>query len=129
MKKRRSFRVVGVALLAGIAMTFPIAQAAGAKSIKVPKYAGAAPGLVSCSLSAKIVFSTPLTDSGAGAAPSKFKGTLSGCSTTETGATVTITKGTVTGSFASSPLSCITKSATGAPLGSSFTGRARSTEL
>ncbi len=101
-----------LAVMGMLSMAAPVA----AKTPKPPKYAGAAPGSVSCSLSAKVSFSPALTDSGGGTRPSTVKGTLSRCRTAETGVTVTITKGTVTGSFASSPLSCVTKSTTGAPV-------------
>ena len=67
---------------------------------------------MSCSLSAKVSFSPALTDSGGGTNPSTAKGTLSGCAPNNSA--VTITKGTVTGSFASSPLSCLSNTTTGA---------------
>ena len=86
-----------------------MAQPAAAR---VPKYAGLAPGSVSCSLSAKVSFSPALTDAGGGTNPSTVKGWLSGC--TSSNSEVTITTGKVTGSFAGSPLSCVTKTTTGA---------------
>jgi YVTN family beta-propeller protein len=95
--------------LVSTALIIPMAQPAAAR---VPKYAGAAPGSVSCSLSAKVPFSPALTDAGGGTNPSTVKGWLSGC--TSSNSEVTITAGKVTGSFASSPLSCVTKTTTGA---------------
>ncbi len=102
---------VAASLLAVMGMVIT-ATPATAKTPTPPKYAGAAPGSVTCSLFAKVSFSPPLTKSGGGTDPSAVKGTLSGCSSTNSA--VTITKGKVIGSFASSPLSCATTSTTGA---------------
>jgi hypothetical protein len=59
-----------------------------------------------------VSFSPALTHSGGGTNPSAVKGALSGC--TPSDSAVTITKGTVTGSFSSSPLSCLSNTTTGA---------------
>ncbi len=109
MRNRHSFGVCAAIVLVSTALIIPMAQPAAAR---VPKYAGAAPGSVSCSLSAKVPFSPALTDAGGGTNPSTVKGWLSGC--TSSNSEVTITAGKVTGSFASSPLSCVTKTTTGA---------------
>ena len=109
MRMRPLLGVGAAILLVGTALIYPLAQPAAAKS---PRYAGVAPDSVFCSLSAKVWFSPALTDSGGGTSPSTVKGTLSGCTPSNTG--VTITEGKVTGSFASSPLSCVTDSTTGA---------------
>lgn len=102
---------VAALLLAGVGM-LSTATPATAKTPKPPKYAGAAPGSVTCSLSAKVSFLPPLTKSSGGTSSSAVKGTLTGC--TSSNSTVTITRGKVIGSFASSPLSCATMSTNGA---------------
>ena len=75
-------------------------------------YSGAAPGSVTCNLSAQISFSPTLTLSGGGTSPSKVKGKLSGCTASTSG--LDITSGSLSGSFASSPLDCVGPAATGA---------------
>jgi len=104
-----------MSLAAGLlAVVFLLAAASpvAANAPKPPKFSGAAPGLVNCSVTAKVSFSPPLNSSGGGTNPSVVKGTLSGC-TIAGGAGVTITKGTITGSFPSSPLNCVTLGNTG----------------
>ena len=104
---------VGIAVvLIGTALVGPLAVQASGRTVRAPKYVGAAPGSVTCSLSVKTSFSPPLTKSGGGTSPSAGKGTLSGC--TPSNSALSITEGKVTGTFASSPLSCTTMSTTGA---------------
>jgi len=97
-----------IAVLGLVALETP----ASAKASKPPKFVGAAPGSATCSFSAKVKLSPPLTKSGGGTNPSRVKGTLSSCTVSD--GTVTIAKGKMTGSFASSPLSCATLTSTGA---------------
>jgi virginiamycin B lyase len=101
---------VTVGLAAAIVIVGAVVMPASART-RAPKFIGAVPGGVSCSVSAKVSFSPPLKTSGGGTNPSKVKGTLSNC-TTSNGA-VTIAKGKIKGSFASSPLSCTTLFSTG----------------
>ena len=72
-----------------------------------------APGQVECSLSGTVAFLPPLKITGGGTGPSRFQGSLSGCTTD---AEATITSAKVIGSFASSPFSCGSTSTTGALL-------------
>ncbi len=109
---RRAWPVISVALLVSAGMIAISASPASAAT-KVPKFTGHAPGLVVCNLTAKVSFAPSLTESGGGTGPSRISGgKLSGC--VPTNSDVTITSGKVTGSFASSPLSCSTDSPTGA---------------
>lgn len=78
------------------------ATPAGAKSGS--GFTGAAPGQITCSFSGKIDFSPPLTATGGGTNPSTVTGKESGC--TSTVSAVSISKGTVSGSFTSSPITC-----------------------
>jgi hypothetical protein len=103
--------LVGAALIAMLGLV-ALATPASAKTSKPPKFVGAAPGSVTCSFSAKVKFSPPLTKSGGGTGLSTVKGTLSNCKTS-IGA-VTVKTGKMTGSFTTSPLSCATVSSTGA---------------
>jgi outer membrane protein assembly factor BamB len=108
-----------VVAVAGLAGAMAPSAAVWASS---PGSPSAAPGGVSCALSATVSFSPPLTLTGGGTSPSAVTGTLSGCTTTSPA--VTITGGTVSGSFAASPLNCATLTATGASssLSLSWTG-------
>jgi len=99
--------IVVVGGLAGVMAPSASAWASGPAGLS-----GAAPGGVTCALSAKVTFSPALTLTGGGTNPSGVTGTLSGCTTTNPA--VSITGGTVSGSFAKSPLNCATLSATGA---------------
>ena len=101
-----------VALLVGAA-SLVAAVPAAAKPKPQPKFSGAVPGVVSCSWSARVTFSPPLTRSSGGTSLSKVTaGKVSSC--TPSDSAVTITKGTMTGSFATSPLSCVALTSTGA---------------
>jgi len=72
-------------------------------------------GSVTCSFSTMFRFSPPLTTSGGGTNPTKFKARLSGCTTY--GLTPpTVPGGIFSGTFAASPFSCVTASPTGAPV-------------
>ncbi len=75
-------------------------------------FSGDAPGSVICVVMAKVSFSPPLTDSGGGTRVSKVKSRVSGCVSNDSA--VTINRGRLTGSFSKSPLSCVTRSDTGA---------------
>jgi alpha-tubulin suppressor-like RCC1 family protein len=75
-------------------------------------FSGAAPGSVTCRMTAKVLFSPRLTRTGGGTSPSSFAGNLTGCAA-DIGA-VTITRAKIKGYFATSPISCVTQSATGA---------------
>jgi YVTN family beta-propeller protein len=91
-------------LVTVIGVTMITASPVAAKS-KPPKFSGAAPGSVTCTWSAKVAFSPPLTNSGGGTNPSQVTaGKLSRCVASDSA--VTISKGTFTGSFASSPMEC-----------------------
>jgi hypothetical protein len=92
-------------LLVGLLALPGIESPAAAGAVHLPKFSGDAPGRITCSLSLTVEFSPPLTGSGGGTGASGTKaGKLSGC--TATTGTVTIASGTVSGSFASSPLNC-----------------------
>jgi len=72
-------------------------------------------GSVSCSFSATITFSPPLTKLGGGTNPSRLRTVLSGCTTQGYASLNTIvSSGKLSGYFAKSPFSCVTRSATGA---------------
>ncbi len=88
-----------------------------------PKFSGSAPGSVSCSVSAKVSFSPPLTKSGGGTGSSAVKATLSRCTTSSSAVTVTSAK--ATGSFATSPLSCVSGSTTAASASLTITWKGR----
>ncbi len=75
-------------------------------------YIGNAPGSIACSLTFKVKFSPRLKMTGGGTGSSRVKGVLFNCQPSDSA--VTISKATAVGSFASSPLSCTTLSATGA---------------
>jgi Putative Ig domain len=105
---RRSFVVV-------VAMTMSVGVISGVvspASAKAPAFAGAAPGSVTCALSAIVNFSPRLKNSGGGTDPSAVTGHLSGCNTSTSA--VVITRGMVTGSFAESPFNCSTLSSVSA---------------
>ena len=106
---RRCRVLGGIVVAAGLAGVMALPASVWASS--AAGLSGAAPGGVTCALSAKVSFSPALTLTGGGTNPSVVTGTLSGCTTTSPA--VSITGGTVSGSFASSPLSCATLSATG----------------
>jgi hypothetical protein len=61
-----------------------------------PKFSGPAPGQVTCSITAKVSFSPPLTDTGGGTATT-VKGGLTDCTATTPG--LSITSGKLTGAF------------------------------
>jgi hypothetical protein len=82
-------------------------------SAKAPKFSGAAPGSITCNLSAKVSFSPPLTHTGGGTSPSTVKAGLGPCFNGFHNP-IFVKSAKVTGSFATSPLSCVTMSLTGA---------------
>ncbi len=69
----------------------------------IPKFSGPAPGQVTCSLTAKISFSPPLTSTGGGTATT-VKGELSNCTTTTPG--LSITGGKLTGTSPGAGTGC-----------------------
>jgi virginiamycin B lyase len=75
------------------------AIAASAHDATLSRYTGPAPGSVSCQFEAKVSFSRPLTASGGGGNPSKVKGRLESCISSDSA--VIIRSGRITGSFAS----------------------------
>jgi alpha-tubulin suppressor-like RCC1 family protein len=80
-----------------------------------------APGSATCSVSATVRFSPPLTVSGGGNRPSAFAGPLSDCNFSNGG--VTIAKAAIRGSFATSPISCETMSSTASTAAFTITWR------
>ncbi len=74
-------------------------------------------GSVSCSLSATIRFSPPLTRSGGGSRPTGLTTKLSNCTTS--GATDRVARGWFRGHFSESPFSCVTLAPTSASLSGS----------
>ncbi len=115
---------VTVGLAAVVVILGAVVTPASAKGTKAPKYIGAAPGVVSCSVvSAKVSFSPPLTPKGGGTSPSKVKAQLSGCSTTN--AAISIKKAEATGTFAGSPISCATGDTTGVSVSLTITWKAK----
>jgi hypothetical protein len=68
-----------------------------------PKFSGPAPGQVTCSLTAKVSFSPPVTDS-SGATTTTVKGELTNCTATAPG--LSITSGKLTGSFPGPATGC-----------------------
>jgi hypothetical protein len=83
-----------------------------ASATNPPKFQGSAPGQVTCTFAGKMSFSPPLTNSGGGTNPSIVTGKESDCSTSN--GAVSITKATVSGSFASSPIVCAGPASTSA---------------
>ena len=68
-----------------------------------PKFSGPAPGQVTCSLSAKVSFSPPLTNSG-GSTTTTVKGVLTNCTATSPG--LSITGGKLTGALSGPETGC-----------------------
>jgi hypothetical protein len=68
-----------------------------------PKFSGPAPGQVTCSVTAKVSFAPPLTDSGGGTA-TIVKGELTNCTATTPG--LSITGGKLTGAFPGPATGC-----------------------
>lgn len=89
-----------------------LATTSFASTPKPPKFVGAAPGAVTCTLTAKIHFSTPLTNAG-GVTSTAVTGKLKDCTST-TGA-VDVKKGKLSGSFTGSPINCAGPSSGTAP--------------
>jgi len=100
----RRWRIPCAVAIVSMAWAGVQGSASSASTPKPPKFAGAAPGAVTCSLTAKLRFSSPLTESG-GVTTTTVKGKLRSCSST-TGS-VSIKKGTLTGSFSGSPINCV----------------------
>ena len=69
------------AVTAILSATLAILSVATPASARTPKYSGAAPGTVSCSVSAKVSFSPPLTLTGGGTNPSTVTAKLTKCLT------------------------------------------------
>ncbi len=102
----------GVVVLGGLAYVGTVGgPAAAARAPKTPRFSGAAPGAVTCSLAGSLQFSGPLSPSGGGTEPSVLHGSLTDCKATDPA--VAVSGGKLTGSFASSPLACGGPSATG----------------
>lgn len=100
--KRRVWTTAAVALLAAAGVLVAVTPASA-----VPRFhhfSGPAPGSISCSFSAKLSLSPPLTSSGGGTGPSRIRARLSGCTASDP--SVQITTGTAVGSFSSSPVNC-----------------------
>ena len=106
-KRRLTLTVAGLGFAAGLVMTVVTPAAA----TKPPKFSGAAPGSVTCAVSAKVSFSPPLTSTGGGTSPSTISAKLSGCSTSN--GVITVKSAKATGFYSSSPYSCVTMSSTG----------------
>jgi streptogramin lyase len=113
MARRFSQVILRVSVGAAVLAAGGVLGTASYSSAKVPpRFSGAPPGSLSCTLSATLKLSPPITTSGGGNNPSTVKGKLSSCTTGN--AAVTIMSGKLTGSFARSPINCATLSATGA---------------
>ncbi len=108
-------------VLAGIGILIPATPVAA--KVAAATFSGAAPGSVTSAWSAKVSFSPGLTKSGGGTNPSELtRGKTSSCKTSDS--VVKITKGKVTGSFASSPVACpFTLTHVAASLTISWTGK------
>ncbi len=115
MSRWRTFlpKAAVTAAIAAIVVSGLSVVPVAAKAAKPKSFSGAAPGSVTCTMSAKVLFSPPLTESGGGTSASSVDGVLVDCHATDS--TVAITQAKVTGLFASSPLDCATLSATGVP--------------
>ncbi len=100
--------VVALALGAVVLTLMPVSASA--------KTAGQVPGAgsVSCSLSATLRFSPPLTRTGGGSRPTKLTTKLSSCTTY--GGQAAVPRGWFQGHFAESPISCVSLAPTGAPV-------------
>ena len=109
----RSSRYGGlVALAVGGSLLALSASPASAKTVNKT-----ANGSVTCSFSATIKFWPPLTNSGGGTKRSKLKADLLDCTTSGVNSSeVTVPSGSFSGSLAESPFSCVTGTATGAPV-------------
>jgi hypothetical protein len=108
MRRNHILAVIGLVLaLLGPGLVVLVSPAAAGP----PTYSGDAPDGVTCTLSLKVSFSPSLTTTGGGTNSSKVTGKLTKCSTNTPA--VTITSGTVKGSFFSSPLDCSTLTSTG----------------
>jgi Tol biopolymer transport system component len=87
-----------------------------------PVALASADGLLTCSLSGRVLFSPALTKAGGGTQSSSVTAHLIGCTTNEN---ITIASGLLSGSFSSSPFTCSSLSTTGAPLAATVTWRAK----
>ena len=110
-RSRRALVTVAVAS-ASLTLVASVLSSGAAAASKAPKFSGPAPGSITCSVSAKVGFSPPLTHTGGGTSPSSIKAKLSACSPSNPAITIKAAK--ATGSFAMSPYSCVTMAATGA---------------
>ncbi len=86
-------------LVVPLALLLTPALPASATSASLPKYSGPAPGSVSCQFEAKVSFSRALTMAGGAGNPSKVKGRLEDCVSSDSA--VSIRSGQISGSFAS----------------------------
>jgi len=102
VKSRPLFIHIALGAIVISAAALVAATPAGASSGS--RFTGAAPGQVTCTFSGKIQFSPPLTATGGGTNPSTVTGKETNCASTVTA--VSISKGTVSGSFTSSPIAC-----------------------
>jgi len=101
MRLRPLHLAMATALLCGTVAI--LAGPVSAMGSKPPKFSGALPGEVSCSLSAKVKFASPVTLSSTPTSAT-FKGKLTGCTASISG--VTIKSGKIMGSFTGSPVDC-----------------------
>jgi len=99
-RRRIGFVVAAVVATTWVGMA---ASPTSATTPKPPKFAGAAPAAVTCAVKAKLKFSSPLTLSG-GVSSVTVKATLKDCVSGDSA--LVIKKGTLTGSFAGSPINC-----------------------
>lgn len=111
----RMRRWAGVAAATVVVATVALIAPAGTSSAgapKPPKFAGAAPGGVTCALKAKLQFSSPVTSAG-GSSSATLRGKLSGCQAA--GGAVSIRSAKLSGSFTGSPINCVGPSGGTAP--------------
>ena len=106
-------RAIGVLVVLTGALLVPSLATGPASASSVPRSSTTAPGQVSCSFSATVSFSPVLKNSGGGTRASAVTGgRVTKCHATTS--SVTISSGTLAGSFARSPLACKTDALTGA---------------
>ena len=86
-------------LVVPLGLVLTPAVPASAKNTTLPRYSGPAPGSVACPFEAKVSFSRSLTISGGATNPSRVRGKLGSCISSDS--VVSIRSGRITGSFAS----------------------------
>lgn len=106
---RVGHRLVVAFAVGAIALTIMPVSASGVTAGETP-----GSGSVSCSLSATIRFSPPLTKSGGGSRPTGLTTKLSNCATY--GGDALVSRGWFRGNFAESPFSCVSLAQTSASL-------------